>query len=542
LALHRREPLLRSRPFVPFRLETQAFLREPRDRGTRRLRLSVVRPQPLAERALFVVELAPPPEELVAPHAEHLDGVPEVHLLRLGVEEDVLGLFDRRFDRRARRRELGETLLGAARFLLGQGQLAAEPRRLGEERLGFGGELREPPLQLLGVCAASRRARRELVCARGERRRASLRFGHGQARLRALLVHDAEPLRIRRAGRPCLTARALRAADVVLERRLLVVDRGLAGRERVELARPRAAAGGHHAEVQLPQLRLDAMVLLGAARLSLERGHLAVELAEHVLNAHEVVARPLHLPFGGDLPAPEARGARRLFDEEAALLGLRVDELVDAALLDDRVRLRADARPEEELRDVLQATGSAVDGVLRFARAEVAARDEDLARPSELGGEAARGELVRLRAHRLREVVLVALEQQRDLGHPERSVLGVAGEHDVLHGRAAEVLRTLLAEHPADRVDDVRLAAPVRADDRRHAGRQLENRRLHERLEAVQLDLLDPHPDPLVGRRRAAVILGARGSERYPSTSSVVQYAASTALRKGIHSLYRRRL
>jgi hypothetical protein len=40
----------------------------------------------------------------------------------------------------------------------------------------------------------------------------------------------------------------------------------------------------------------------------------------------------------------------------------------------------------------------------------------------------------------------------------------------------------------------------------------------------------------------ATTTLGAGAPERYSATSSVFQYAASTALRKGIHSLYRRRL
>jgi hypothetical protein len=41
------------------------------------------------------------------------------------------------------------------------------------------------------------------------------------------------------------------------------------------------------------------------------------------------------------------------------------------------------------------------------------------------------------------------------------------------------------------------LPAAVRPDDGGHARRQLEDRTVHERLEAVQLDLLDPHPRPL---------------------------------------------
>ena len=49
---------------------------------------------------------------------------------------------------------------------------------------------------------------------------------------------------------------------------------------------------------------------------------------------------------------------------------------------------------------------------------------------------------------------------------------------------AAQVLRALLAQHPADGVDDVRLAAAVRPDDAGDAAREIENRTLGEGLEA----------------------------------------------------------
>src|SRR5881227_270512 len=86
------------------------------------------------------------------------------------------------------------------------------------------------------------------------------------------------------------------------------------------------------------------------------------------------------------------------------------------------------------------------------------------------------------------EIPLVALEQQRHLGHAERPALAVAGEDDVLHGLATEMLGALLAQHPADGVDDVRLSAAVRADDGRDTERKLEDGPLQERFEAVQFD------------------------------------------------------
>ena len=82
--------------------------------------------------------------------------------------------------------------------------------------------------------------------------------------------------------------------------------------------------------------------------------HLPLELAQDVVDAQQVVARALHLALGGELAGAEARGAGGFLDEEAQVLRLGVDELLDAPLLDDGVRLRADAGAEEQLGDVLQ--------------------------------------------------------------------------------------------------------------------------------------------------------------------------------------------
>ena len=100
---------------------------------------------------------------------------------------------------------------------------------------------------------------------------------------------------------------------------------------------------------------------------------LAVDLAQDVVDAQQVLARALHLALGGELAAAIERRAGGLLDEQAAVLRLGVDQLLDAPLLDDRVGLRADPGAEEQLGDVLQPAGRLVDEVLRLAGAEVAA-------------------------------------------------------------------------------------------------------------------------------------------------------------------------
>ena len=63
----------------------------------------------------------------------------------------------------------------------------------------------------------------------------------------------------------------------------------------------------------------------------------------------------------------------------------------------------------------------------------------------------------------------IVFKGQRHLRHPRRRDALVAFEDDVFHRVAAQMLRALLAEHPADRVDDVRLPAAVRPHDGRDA-------------------------------------------------------------------------
>src|SRR6185369_11106857 len=92
--------------------------------------------------------------------------------------------------------------------------------------------------------------------------------------------------------------------------------------------------------------------------------------------------------LGGLLLRLELRDARRFLDDRAAILRTRADDLADAALLDDRVRLRADAGTEEEVGDVAQAARRLVDEVLARAVAIEPARDRDfrVAREVERGG------------------------------------------------------------------------------------------------------------------------------------------------------------
>jgi hypothetical protein len=130
------------------------------------------------------------------------------------------------------------------------------------------------------------------------------------------------------------------------------------------------------------------------------------------------------------------------------------------------VLLAADARVGQQFLDVEQPALHAVDGVLALAGAEQGAGDRHLA---EVDGQDAGG----------------VVDGEGHLGPAQRRPLLGAGEDDVVHLLAADRLRRLGAEHPADGVDDVRLAAAVGPHHHGDTGFHLEDRRIGERLEPL---------------------------------------------------------
>ena len=102
--------------------------------------------------------------------------------------------------------------------------------------------------------------------------------------------------------------------------------------------------------------------------LTLERAQLAAHLAQQVLQAQQVALGGLEPTLGLLLALAVLQNACRLLDDEAAVLGARVEHGVDLALTDDHVLLTTHAAVGEQLLDVEQATRCAVDGVLAVAR------------------------------------------------------------------------------------------------------------------------------------------------------------------------------
>ena len=147
--------------------------------------------------------------------------------------------------------------------------------------------------------------------------------------------------------------------------------------------------------------------------------------------------------------------------------------MIELVLVHHGVCARAGPGAGEEIEDVAQPGFGPVEEIFALAGAIETTAHRDLAP-----------------RHRERSVVA---ERQLDFGEPDRLVGRRAVKDHVLHPLAAEHLRALLAEGPADGVGQVALATAVRADDGGDAGQDFDDRAFAEGLEAVQDDGLEAH-------------------------------------------------
>ena len=133
----------------------------------------------------------------------------------------------------------------------------------------------------------------------------------------------------------------------------------------------------------------------------------------------------------------------------------------------------------QELDEVEPAHRSLVDEVLAFAAAHEAARDRDLA-VVDLVAEAAVG----------------IVEDELDLAVVRRGMGRGAAEQHVVRLLCPHLRRRQRTGGPDDRIGDVRLARAVRSHDDGNPRLELQLKRVHERLEATNLDRLQVHVKP----------------------------------------------
>ena len=245
----------------------------------------------------------------------------------------------------------------------------------------------------------------------------------------------------------------------------------LVGAEGRQLASPQV-------EAQVEQLGGQVAVAAGGVGLLLQGLQLAADLPQQVGEADQVGLGAVQAALGLLLAAAELEDAGRLLDDQAAVLGAGVEDGVEVALGHDEVLLAPDAGVGEQLLDVEQPAGHAVQGVLALARrAEQRAGDRHLV------------ELDRQEPGRV-------VDGEADLGPAQGGTPAGAGEDDVVHLGRADGSGALGAEHPGHRVHHVGLAAAVRADDDSDPRFELQGGGLGEGLEALQGQRAQKHRCP----------------------------------------------
>ena len=235
-----------------------------------------------------------------------------------------------------------------------------------------------------------------------------------------------------------------------------------------------------------PDMPADVAIAGRLANLAFEPLHLFGQLGEQVFQPVEVGLRTLEAQFGLVAPGVQARDARGLFQHQAPLGRLGRDHGRDPALAHHGGGARAGLQVGKQQLDVAGARLIAVDPVAGPLVALDPAGDVDLL-------EAVDGS---------RRVAGAVGQVDGDLGDIARRAVGRAVEDDVVHTAAAQLPGGTLAHAPAERLEDVGLAAAVGSDDAGQAGRKLQFRRIDEGFETRQTNLVELDQPVLPGRRR----------------------------------------
>ena len=153
------------------------------------------------------------------------------------------------------------------------------------------------------------------------------------------------------------------------------------------------------------------------ARLLLQAVDLGGELADHVLDPQQIGFRRFQPQLGLVPAGMQAGNAGGFLQHAAALLGLGLDDLADAALMHQRRRARAGGGVGEQDLDVARAHLAAVDAVGGAGLALDAARDFE--------------RVIVIEGGRRRAVGIV--DRDRHLGIVARRAVGGAGEDHLVH-------------------------------------------------------------------------------------------------------------
>ena len=254
----------------------------------------------------------------------------------------------------------------------------------------------------------------------------------------------------------------------------------------------------------LAQRRADLAVARGGAGLARQRGGLRRKLFQPVVHAGQVLLGPVQAQLGLVPALVKPADACRILQHPPARLGAGVDQLGDLSLPDQRGRLRPGRGIREQHLHVARPHLAPVEAISRARVARDPPRDLQRVAVVEADGRAA-GAVV---------------QGQRHLGRGARGAAGGAREDHVLHPLAAHGGGAAFAHDPAQRFQQVGLAAAVGADHARQPVADDQLGRVHEAFEAGQAKAVELHGKALAACSGAIQPLRAGKSTRRLSRSA----------------------
>ena len=374
------------------------------------------------------------------------------------------------------------------------------------------GQLRLDARELLvDGCRGGPRARPGRRAPRGRRSRAPPPHGTAPGRRCDRTGWRGSPARRRRAPRAA-AARASAAAStspsspssrsraVLRSLEALVPARTCAGRCSRSSARSRAAASLRESS-SASAVSVSCFLAISAcccSGFSWRRSS-----ASTSCEPQQILVEPGELALGALLAPPVLGDAGGLLDVLAAVLGLGEQDLLELALAHHRVQRAADPGLAEQLLHVEQPHDLPVDPVLGSRRERKIVRETSISLI---------GTGILPAALSITSLTSAMPSAGRD-GVPAKITSAMCPP------RSARA--PCSPEDPADRVDEVRLARAVGADDHRHAGDELQDVLVREGLEPADRDRSEEHR---ADANRLVILAPVGGRDgRSPSVAGLIR-------------------
>ncbi len=274
-----------------------------------------------------------------------------------------------------------------------------------------------------------------------------------------------------------------------------------------------APAGEDHPRLGNADLLRQADIALRRLGLTPQAVGAGVHVGQDFVQPHQIRFGGAQLLFGILAPDVQAGNARRFLQHGAAFLRAGGNHGGDAPLADQSGAMRAGGGVREDQRHVLRPDVAAI-GAIGAARPALDPAG-DFQFP------------VRTDFHRVEQLALFLDGEQRDFREIALRAGGGAREDHILHAAAAHRLGAGFAHDPADRLQQVRLAAAIGPDNAGQAGFDAQLRRVDEALEAGELEALYLHRARSGQRGAAPPSAGSRTDDVSPPLSNQIPASLS---------------